>query len=92
MTMDDRQKHQIDMAEKLQDMLLEAYARRLDAGTLSDTGLGQLQKLLMQNGWSLDRNLLPESLKSKLTSEVDPEELEDNDPDVIALRSRMGGT
>lgn len=81
----DRIKAQIAVMEKLQDLLLKEYLKRLEAGTISDTGMANLQKLLMNNGWSLDETQLPQSLREKLTKVVDPKDLREDDPDVIAL-------
>lgn len=78
---------QIDLAEQLQAMLLEAYATKLEKGELSDTGLSSLQKLLMQNGWQLDPTRVPQGLRDKLTARVDPKDVEDDDePGVIPMR------
>lgn len=87
-----RREGQIDLSQQLQDMLLRAYKDRLEAGTISDTGLGQLQKLLMSNGWSLDPAQIKRELGEQLTSRVDPEELDDEDPDVIDILDRRTGT
>lgn len=80
---------QIALAEKLQGLLLNEYVRRLEAGSISDTGMGNLQKLLLENGWSLDPQKLPQGLRDKLTSNMNPTELTDDDPDVIALFQKM---
>lgn len=87
----DRLQRQNLMAERLQDLLLKEYERRLKDGELSDTGLGQLQKLLMQAGaWNFDPNRIPQSLKDTLTSHINPEDLEDDDLDVIDIAQRRG--
>lgn len=70
---------QVSKAEKLQTLLLLTYERRLERGTLSDTGLAALQRLLDANGWSLDPSRLPQTLKDKLTSKVSAEDLDDLD-------------
>lgn len=70
---------QLDLAERLQAMLLRSYLKRLQEGSLSDTGMASLQRLLSQNGWSLDPAQLPQELRHMLTSEVSPEELDEED-------------
>lgn len=68
---------QVNLATKLQTLLLRTYEIRLEAGSLSDTGLSSLQRLLAANGWSLDPARLPKGLADLLTSQVDPKELDD---------------
>ena len=74
---------QIDLAEKLQDKLLEYFQKRLDDNSLTDTGAATLARLLSANGWSLDPARIPQSIKDKLTSTVSPSDLSDDDVDVI---------
>jgi hypothetical protein len=79
------QEAQLELAEQLQAMLLRTYHTRLKAGTISDTGLAALQRLLQQNGWSLDPAQLPKGLRDMITSKVDPTELDD---DVLPFRKQ----
>ncbi len=76
---------QISMTEKLQAGLLRTYLRRIQNGTISDTGLANVQRLLQANGWSLDPKQLPQDLKDLLTTAVDPNEL---DADVLPIRRK----
>ena len=78
---------QIELTKKLQAGLLRTYLRRLEAGTISDTGLANLQRLLKENGWSLDPKQMPVDLKDMLTTHVSPEDLDDDD-DVLPLRRK----
>lgn len=74
---------QLTLTEKLQGWLLQEYESRLESGDISDTGLSSLQKLLMQNGWSLDPSRIPQGLRDKLTSKVDPTGFDDDDSDGV---------
>lgn len=73
------QEEQTDLAVRLQTAALRLYELRLKNGTLSDTGLSTLQRLLLQNGWSLDPKQVPKGLKDKMTSTVDPKEFDEDD-------------
>lgn len=79
-------KEHIEIAERCQLALLRLYETKLNDGTISDTGMGNLQRLLYNNGWSLDPSALSEDLRGKLTDglPVDMEEL----PDVLPMRRR----
>lgn len=81
--MADTKQKQIEIAERLQLALLEYFEQKLEDKTLSDTGAATLARLLMQNGWSIDPARLPQGLKDKLLSGVDPAKLSDDDVDVI---------
>ena len=72
------QKSQIALAARLQSATLRTFLRRLENGTISDTGLSTLVRLLASNGWALDPKEMPEGLREKLTSLVDPKELDDD--------------
>lgn len=73
---------QIELGQKLQSLLLRRYHARLKDGTISDTGMAALQRLLASNGWTLDPAALPEDLRKMLTSEVSFED----DDDIIPIR------
>jgi hypothetical protein len=78
-------KEQTEIAERLQLKLLQLYEAKLNDGSITDTGMGNLQRLLSHNGWSLDPAALPEGLKGKLLSKdipIDESEL----PDVLPFR------
>lgn len=79
-------KDQIEIAERCQMKLLKLYEKKLDDETISDTGLGNLQRLLANSGWTLDPSALPESLRGRLLNNlpVDFEEL----PDVLPMRRK----
>lgn len=79
---DARLKDQIERAQRLQDKLLETYEKRLDAGTLSDTGIAALQKLLQSNGWSLDETKLPKGVRDLVPNLPKPDEFDDTDEDL----------
>jgi hypothetical protein len=76
----------IAIMERCQLALLRLYEAKLADGSISDTGMGNLQRLLMQSGWCLDPSQLSEDLRGKLTDglPVDMEEL----PDVLPMRKR----
>jgi hypothetical protein len=76
---------QTEIAERLQLKLLELYEAKLDDGSITDTGMGNLQRLLSHNGWTLDPAALPEKLRGKLLAgniPIDESEL----PDVLPFR------
>lgn len=78
---------QLDLAEKAQAMLLRTYIKRLKEGTISGTELGNLQRLLATNGWSLDPSQLPQELSGMLTTKLDPSVLDDDD--VIPFQRKL---
>lgn len=78
-------KAQTEIAERLQLKLLELYEAKLNDGSITDTGMGNLQRLLSHNGWTLDPAALPEGLKGKLLSKDIPID-EDELPDVLPFR------
>ena len=75
---------QIELAEKLQMKALEYFENGFDTGTLTATDVSTLVRLLSQNGWVLDPARVPQGLRDKLTSTLDPSDLED-DGDVIPI-------
>lgn len=79
-----RQRSQIDLAERLQNMLLEDFERLLESSEMTPTDRATLARLLSQNGWSLDPSRLPQGIKDKLTDAIDPENLDD-EVDVIPI-------
>jgi hypothetical protein len=70
---------QIDLAKRLQSKLLRRFEYLLDQGEMSPTDAATLGRLLAQNGWSFDETNLPQSLRSKLTREVDPALLDEDE-------------
>ena len=86
----ERLKAQLAIAQRLQDLLLAEYEKRLTEGTITDTGMANLQRLLQTNGWSLDETTLPQHLKDKLTKRVDPTTITEDDPDVIDFYKAVG--
>lgn len=76
----------IEIAERCQLALLKLYEEKLNDKTISDTGMGNLQRLLINSGWCLDPAQLSEDLRGKLTEglPVDMDEL----PDVLPMRKR----
>ena len=76
----------VQLTEKLADLLLKEYERRLENGTISDTGMANLQRLLKENGWVIEDEAL-QSVRAKLTTVVDPKRFsrdDDEDDSVIA--------
>lgn len=78
-------KEQTEIAERLQLALLKLYEKKLADETITDTGMGNLQRLLSHNGWTLDPAALPEGLKGKLLSKDIPID-EDELPDVLPFK------
>lgn len=75
---------QIALKERLQTLWLQHMEKLLTEGTITSTDLATLARVLLQNGWTLDPTKLPSDLRSKLTSQIDPNELDDND--VLPMR------
>jgi hypothetical protein len=69
---------QTALAERLQTKWLQRMEKLLDSGEATATDMATLSRVLLQNGWSLDPKQLPQALRDKLTSNVSPEELEDD--------------
>lgn len=86
--MEDTQKEkQLQIAERLQLLLLENFEYLLESGEMTPTDRATLSRLLMQNGWSLDPSRMPKGLQDLLTSRIDPEDLDDED--IIPLRTAI---
>lgn len=79
----EQKQQQIAIADRLQLMLLEYFEKKLNDDTLTDTGAATLARLLSANGWSIDPNTLPQGVRDKLTSTVDPNDFDDDDLDAI---------
>lgn len=60
----------VKLTERLADLLLAEYERRILDHSISDTGMANLQRLLKDNGWIIADEAL-ESVRSKLTGTVD---------------------
>lgn len=75
-----KQKEQVEKATELQDLILDDFIAMAKAGTLTSTDRATIVRLLAANGWSLDPNQLPQHLKDKLTSSIDPCELDEDEP------------
>lgn len=86
--MSDPKKEQLEIAERLQLLWLRRMERLLESGMITSTDMATLARLLMQNGWSLDPNALPQGLRDKITTPVSFED--DDDEDFIA--GRIGAT
>jgi hypothetical protein len=78
----DTKRKQIELAEKLQLMLLQDFNEQLTNKTLTPTDRATLARLLMQNGWSIDPALLPKGLRGVLTDKVDASVISEDDADV----------
>jgi hypothetical protein len=55
--------------------LLRTYELRLKKGTITDTELAALQRLLQANGWALDPAKVPEGTEGKAHHEDRPQGL-----------------
>lgn len=77
---------QLERAARLEDLWLEHMENLLIAGTITSTDLATLARVLMANGWTLDKSRLPQGLKDKLTAGVSPDDFDDSD--VIPLRKQ----
>lgn len=79
-------KEQAEQAKRLQKLLLDHYEKGLVAGSISAGEVAALQKLLVHNGWNINVNDLPQGVKDKLLSDVDPSKFDDDDADILPLR------
>ena len=70
---------QVDLAERLQQRLLERFEALMKAGDDTPTDRATLSRLLNSNGWSLSPDSLPAELKDFITKTVDPRSLDDED-------------
>lgn len=77
-----------EIRERLEEKLLEQYEARLLDGTISDTGMANLQRLLLASGFTLDEKQISTGLKSRLLSK-DPAGF-DEDPSVVARIGKTG--
>lgn len=68
---------QLERVERLQELWLKEMINRLEGGEATSQDLATLSRFLMLQGWNLDPSKIPESLKSKLTSPVPADELDD---------------
>lgn len=73
---------QIDLAARLQTLLLENFEELFKSGAMTAADRSTLSRLLMANGWSLDPASIPQGLRDKLTKHIDPRVFDDNDPDL----------
>jgi hypothetical protein len=78
----------VQMTEKLADLLLKEYEKRLESGTISDTGMANLQRLLRENGWVIEDEALA-SVKAKLTANVDPTRFQTDDDEDEAVIAKI---
>lgn len=79
----------IELTERLADLLLKEYEKRLIDGTISDTGMANLQRLLRENGWVIEDEAL-ESVRNKLTATVDPSRFEIDEDEDDAVIAKIG--
>jgi hypothetical protein len=75
----DAKQEQIDIAEGLQLKWLKRMDKMFDDGTITSTDMATLVRFLTANGWNLDPARIPKGLRDKLTSVIDPTELDDED-------------
>ena len=71
----ERLKRQIALSEELQDGLLKHFQARLDDGTITAAETAVLAKILLNSGWRLDADQLPQPLRDKLMDSINPAKL-----------------
>jgi hypothetical protein len=76
---------QLDIKTRLETKWLERMEAMLDAKEITSTDMATLARVLMQNGWTIDADKLPQELRSKLTSVVSFEE-GDEEPKIRMIR------
>lgn len=79
----------VELTERLADLLLKEYEKRLIEGTISDTGMANLQRLLKENGWVIEDEAL-QSVRSKLTATIDPKKFQTDDDEDDAVIAKIG--
>lgn len=70
------EKSQLGIAARLQEKWLEHMEHLFETKQITSTDLATLARVLLQNGWTLDPKKLPQGLKDKLTTQVSPDELD----------------
>jgi hypothetical protein len=60
-------REQFEIAERLQTKWLRRMEVMLDSGDITSTDMATLYRFLSDNGWVVDPDKLPETLKQKLT-------------------------
>lgn len=83
--MNENTQKQLEIAERLQTKWLIRMEAMIDDGSVTATDLATLARFLMANGWTLDPSRMPQGLRDKLTSHLDPTDFEDDDADVLPL-------
>ena len=76
---------QLDIKSRLETKWLERMEKMLDSGEITSTDMATLARVLMQNGWTIDADKLPQHLRDKLTSHVSFEE-DDEEPKIRMMR------
>lgn len=79
----------VELTARLADLLLEEYEKRLIDHTISDTGMANLQRLLKDNGWVIEDEAL-NSVRSKLTADIDPKRFDTDDDEDDAVIAKIG--
>ena len=77
---------QVELARRLQTKWLLRIEDLLDTGRINATEMATLARVLQANGWVLDPSKLPHDIRDKITSDVDPEQLDNED--VILFKKR----
>lgn len=80
------QQEQAALSERLQTKWLQRMEAMIDNGTATATDMATLARVLLANGWSFDPTQIPKNLRDKLTTHVDPTELDDDD--VFPIRKK----
>lgn len=78
----------VEKLDRIADRLLDTILARLENGTLSDSGLATVQRMLKENGWVIEDTAL-DAVRSKLTSTVDPKRFDTDDDDDDAVIARI---
>jgi hypothetical protein len=76
---DDLAAQQADLAAGLQLKWLKRMDKMLKDDTITSTDMATLARVLLANGWNLDPARLPSGLRAKLTSHIDPADLDEQD-------------
>lgn len=77
---------QIALAERLQDLWLKRMEMLFQSGDITSTDMATLARVLLANGWTLDRRQIPQGLRDKMHKLVEPGDLDEDD----AVLARIG--
>lgn len=79
---------QVEIAERLQLLWLQRMETMFNEGTITSTDMATLVRFLTANGWNLDPARIPKGLRDKLTTHLNPDDLDEEDSVVGRISAR----